>query len=212
MPYSGHYISDSDVSTWPSGTSDVEKQAAIETAEAILERALGVHYYPKAFDMKLNGNGKYRLFIPLASNILTVSSIHVGGIEMDSTWWTWDANSVFIDLSTSGAGVSNPELDYLLSAVTTEGIFPRGYNNIRVVGTCGPAAVPAWIKKVARILVDAVNDPSLYTPYVLGSESIGNYSYSTGSGPGLPTYKTGIKEADEIIQLFRRKKIVIMAP
>lgn len=212
MPYSGHYISDVDVTNWQSGTSDAEKQAAIETAEAILERALGVHYYPKAFDIKINGNGKYRLFLPLASNILTVTSIHVGGIELDDTWWTWDANSVFIDLSTSGAGVGNPELEYLLSSVTSEGIFPRGYNNIRIVGTCGPAAVPAWIKKVARILVEAVNDPSLYTAYILGSESIGTYSYSTGSGAGLPTYKTGIKEADEIIHLFRRKKIVIMAP
>lgn len=213
MPnYQGHYVNSADISNWQTGTSDAEKQAVIETAEAILERALGVHYYDKAFDIKLNGNGKNRLFLPLTSNIREVSHVYVGGIEMDATWWTWDENSVFIDLSASGAGVGNPELDYLLSTVSATGIFPRGYNNIRVVGKCGPAAVPAWIKKVAKILAEASIDPTLYTSYAFASESIGSYSYSLGSVPGQPKYKTGIKEADDIIALFRRKKIVIMAP
>ena len=44
MPYSGNYISDSDIGNWPSGTTDAEKQEAIEVAEARLEAALKRSY------------------------------------------------------------------------------------------------------------------------------------------------------------------------
>lgn len=208
MPYSGHYISDSDIDNWSSGTTDAEKQAAIETAEAILDAALGTHYYSKAFDIKINGNDQNRLFLPLKGNILSVSEVSLWGLAMDSSYYAFDANSIFISPESGAADV---ELDYLLRRVISFALFPRGFNNVRIKGTYGAASIPAWAKQVAKILVRDMNDPTLYTHY-LQSESIGNYSYTIGKQLADAKGLTGIKEADDIIKLFRRKKAVVMAP
>ncbi len=210
MPYSGNYISDSEISNWPSGTTDAEKQEAIEVAEARLEAALGRSVYPKPFDIKINGNGKNRLFIPVREKIGAVSSIHLNGIILDASWYTFDSASVFIDLSTSGSGPFSPELEYLLSEAEGEVIFPRGYNNVRIIGTFQPSAVPAWAKRAARMLVEYQNDPTLYQAYLLGSESISKYSYSF-SGPA-ELFKTGLREVDDLIRPFCGRKAIILAP
>ena len=210
MPYSGNYISDSDIGNWPSGTTDAEKQEAIEVAEARLEAALKRSYYPKPFLLKINGNGKNRLFLPIREKITGISRVRVSGIILDTSWYTFDSSSIFIDLSTSGAGPFSPELEYLLSEIQDgEVIFPRGYNNIWIDGTCG-SPVPAWAKKAARMLVEYMNDPTLYTNYLLGSESSSKYSY-TFSGPAA-LYKTGIREVDELIRPFCGRKAIILAP
>lgn len=209
MSYCGNYICDTDISNWPSGTTDAQKEAAIRRAEEIIEAILHTHYYPKAFDIELNGNNKNRLFIPLKANVLTVTAVYVWGELLDPTWYTWDVNSIYINVS-SGIGVSNIELAYRLSEIEVDGLFPHGYNNIHILGTYGSATVPQWIKDLAKILVQDINDPSLYTHY-LKSETIGNYSYSMG---GVYDVKgvTGIKEADDLLRLFKRGKCLIMAP
>lgn len=204
MGYEGHYISADDIENWPSGTSEEEKEAAIKLAEEVLEACLGRSYYPKDFDVKINGNGKNRLFIPLPEPIITVDLIEVWGVELDSAYWAFDSSSVFISPE---SGASEVEIEYFLK--TEQGaLFPWGYNNIRIKGTCG-SEVPEWIKEVARILVEDKNDPTLYTHY-LKSESIGNYSYTMGDSYAKTL--TGIKEADDIIRLFRRKTPIFMAP
>ena len=208
MPYTGWYISDSDILNWPSGTTDAEKQAVIETAEAIVEAALKVFYRPKAFDISLNGNDQNRLFLPLPANVLTVTEVRVHGQVLDSADWTFDKNSVFINI---GSGGTDVEIRYLLDQFSTLALFPRGFNNIRIKGTYGAAAVPAWIKEAVKIVAMDHNDPTLYTHY-LASESIGGYSYSITSELAGLTGMTGIKEADDLIKLFRRKKGIFMAP
>lgn len=216
MPYQGNYINSNDVLNWPSGTTDAKEQAVIETAEAILDAALGAPQYPKAFDLRINGNGKNRLFIPLNNRILTVTAIEVGGVDLTADVWAFDGGSVFIDLSSSGqAGWASPEAMYLLTEADAVGIFPRGFNNIRIVGTCGNA-VPAWAKKAATMLAEAQNDGSLYPTYTPGSETIGRYSYSL-SAPAGPKdrryFITGIKAVDDLIRPFcGKKKVTIMAP
>jgi hypothetical protein len=208
MPFTGFYISDSDITNWPSGTTDAEKQAVIETAEAIVEAALKVHYRPLAFDVRLNGNAQNRIFLPLTANILTVTLVQVHGLTVDSADYTFDKNSVFINV---GSGASDVEVSYLLDQFASGSLFPRGYNNIRIRGTYGASVVPAWIKEVCKIVASDHNDPSLYTHY-LASESIGGYSYSITSELAGLTGMTGIKEADDVIKLFRRKKGMFMAP
>ena len=209
MPYQGNYINDSQIPNWPSGTTDAEKQEAIEVAEARLEAALQRSYYPKPLVIKINGNGKNRIFLPIREKIMSISSVRISGVVLDASWYTFDGASVFIDLSTSGSGPFSPELEYLLSETETEVIFPRGYNNIWIDGTCG-SPVPAWAKRAARMLVEYMNDPTLYTNYLMGSESISKYSYSF-SGPAT-LYKTGIREIDELIRPFCGKKAIILAP
>jgi len=207
MGYCGHYICDTDIDNWPSGMTDAEKEAAIRAAEEIIEAALGTQYYPKPFDIRINGNGKNRIFLPLKANILTVSHVYIYGVELEPSWYAFDHNSIYISPESAATDV---ELDYLLSEVEAEGIFPRGYNNIRIIGTYGQSPVPQWIKDCVIMLVKDKNDPSLYTHY-LQSESIGKYSYNMGSDY-LKGKLTGIKEVDDLIKLFRRGKPIMMTP
>jgi len=209
MPYTGNYISDTDIATWPSGTSDAEKQADIERAEAIFEAAVGRAYRPKPFDIYLNGNGENRLFIPLHSPIVTITAVYIFDILLDASLYSYDSASLYLDLGSSGAAGAT----LLYWEEIAEGdLFPRGKNNIRIKGTCGQGAAPSWAKDVVKIIVDQKNDPSLYTEYKLGSESIGSYSYSGSAGTNDKAYKTGIEEADKIIRLFARKKVIIITP
>lgn len=208
MPYTGFYISDTDISTWPSGTTDAEKQAAIERAEAIVEAALKTKYRSVAFDLRLNGNDKNRLFLPLPAPIVSISEVSLNGYVFDTSDYTFDKNSIYINV---GSGATDVETRYLLDNFDENAMFPRGFNNIRIKGTYGASTVPAWIKEVVKILVNDINDPTVYTHY-LASESIGGYSYSLTAEFASAKGLTGIKEADDIIKLFRRKKTILMAP
>jgi hypothetical protein len=200
------YISDSDIVNWPSGTTDAEKQAAIETSEAIVEAALRRHYRPKPFDVTVNGNGQDRIFLPLTTGILTVTEVRISGVVLDSSDYSFDSNSIFVNEG-SGSTIAF----HLIDDLSVGGLFPRGFANIRVKGTAGSATIPAWIREVCRIVCSDHNDPTLYTHY-MASESIGGYSYSLSPTLAGQVGMTGLKEADDIIALFRRKKGILMAP
>jgi len=207
MGYNGNYISDTDI-TWPSGISAAEKQEIIETAEAVLEHALAWRPRFSHFDIRMDGNSKNRIILPLRERIIEVSDVYVNAQKLEPTWWTHDLCSVYLDAWSSNAALpSDPELDRLLSE-RDGGIFVRGYNNIRIVGTCGVSAVPAWARRAVRMIVDAMNDPTAYTIYHTGGETIGRYSYNSPAG----ACKTGIREVDELLKLFVRKKPILMAP
>ena len=203
----GNYIDPGDVNNWPSGTTAEEQAAKILEIEQLLEKTLGTHFYSKAFDHKVNGNNKNRLFLGLEAAILTVTKIFINGIELDAGWWTWDQASVFVDLTTSGSGIFDPELAYMRSRSQQQGIFPKGFENIRIKGTYGYAVVPEPIKRLCIILVQHDNDPDLYTSYLYDSEKIGDYSYKIGaaSTKAIPVI-FGLWEADRIAARYRRQK------
>lgn len=104
-----------------------------------------------------------------------------------------------------GAGISDPE--YIYRMRMKRALFPRGYNNIRIVGTLGWAATPEPIKQACVILARWENDPTLYST-VMKSEKIGDYSYATST-----EFKsiTGIVEADILLQNYVNSRPVIMA-
>jgi hypothetical protein len=203
----GHYICADDIENWPSGTEDDEKLATIEKMEALIEKVTKTHFYPKTFDIAINGNNKNRLFLPLSANILSVTAVYLYGILMDSSWYAWDHNSIFINPDAQ----TDVELAYRLHRVEAAALFPHGYNNVRVIGLYGEADVPSWVKQVAGILIEDHNDPHIYAHAMLQSERIGNYAYSMGSA-GLAEYPTGVVEADKWLRRFRRGKAIIMAP
>lgn len=104
-----------------------------------------------------------------------------------------------------GAGVSDPE--YIYRMRRRRALFPRGYNNIRVVGTMGWAVTPEPIKQACVIIAKWENDPTLYNT-LMKSEKIGDYSYTTAAGF---QYITGIVEADLLLQNYVNSRPVIMA-
>lgn len=371
MAAEGCYLSEHDI-TWPAGTTEAEKQAVIDKVEQIIDKVTHTHWCAKAFDIKLNGNGKNRLFIPVHTDILSVTDIYIGCVELDSSWWEYDINSVFLDpcigdslwgsnaikdgdfynwavadpttdlyyweettLGTStvnrdtaevqvgsycvridvdalnsqvgisqkfslyrnrdytlffkylnseaaktaefllynadkdeslaadgtwAAGINYVELanvvawtDYSLeftshvdfanyelylgnygaasssiyfdnvgvltagiaaiAADLTEGIFPRGFNNVQVIGTMGESgAVPEAIKQAGIILMEwEVNPVAVPAAGLMKSEKIGDYSY-TMLASAESDVLTGVNKADMLLRHYIKRKPILMAP
>jgi len=93
----GCYLCASHIDNWPSGTSDEEKLEIITKVEQLIDRVTETKWCGTAFDTKLNGNDKNRLFIPLETDILTVTNVYISCVELDSSWYTWDVNSIYLD-------------------------------------------------------------------------------------------------------------------
>ena len=111
-----------------------------------------------------------------------------------------------------GGGVGDPEYFYRMKD-TAAGLFPSGYNNIRIIGRYGNAVVPRQITKLAKIIIRHDNDGDLYTNMIAGGEKIGDYSYNISTVPSTSNVFLGIREADEIIRFYRRQqKPRFMAP
>jgi len=204
----GNYIQASDVTNWPAGA---DKDAIIDRIELQLEKTTGAHFYSKSFEKEINGNGKNRLYLPIEVNIISVTAIYICGVELETTWYTYDADSVFLNLCGSGAlGVGDPELRYRLAQVEPAGIFPRGFNNIRIVGTYGNTDLLALAKQACKLMVMAENDPESY-PKKYEEEKIGDYRYKYGGTADGKIY-TGIREVDELIELLMADKPILSVP
>lgn len=131
MAADGNYIKSTDVDNWADAgiTVDADKQAVIDRIEEQVERLTGDYFYPKDFDIYLDGNGKSRLFLGFKPDILSVSSIKVSGITLGASWYTHDEESVYLESESLSS-------DSLLEIETTV-LFPRGRGNIHIVGTKG---------------------------------------------------------------------------
>ncbi|MBA7687193.1 hypothetical protein ES703_95654 [subsurface metagenome] len=127
MAADGNYIKSTDVDNWIAGATDADKQAVIDRIEEQVERLTKDCFYPKAFDVRIDGNGKSRLFLGFQPDILSISSIKVSGITLASSWYTHDKNSVYLDSEIPSNGLMEEETV----------LFPRGRGNIHIIGTMG---------------------------------------------------------------------------
>lgn len=216
MAAEGCYLTESAVSNWPAGISEAEKQAIIDKVEQIIDQVTDTYWCETAFVIELNGNGKNRLFLPLRSDILTVTKVEIYCIELEDSWYTYDKNSIYLDPCAEGDGELSPELYYKLAEVAEKGIFVRGYNNIRVTGTQGETTssddIPEAIKQAAVILAEWENDPSSEAAAgLMKSEKIGDYSYTMLAGSEEDVL-TGVDKADMLLRLYVKRKPVLMAP
>ena len=369
MAAEGCYLHEDDI-TWPAGFAG-DKQAVIDKVEQIIDKVTGTHWCATAFDIKLNGNNKNRLFVPTHTDILSVTSIFIDCVELDSSWWEYDVNSVFldpcigdsmwgrnavqdgdfytwkiadpttdlyywvettagtstvnrdtaevqvgnycvrldIDAVPSQAGISQKfslyhnreyrlffkylnsiagataefllynadkdeslaadgtwvagqvyvELDNVLAwtdyslsftshadfanyelylgnfaaasssiyfdnvgvltagiaaiaADLTAGIFPRGFNNVQVIGTHGESTVPEAIKQAGIILAEWEVDPASHAAAgLMKSEKIGDYSYTNLVGAEEDVL-TGVNKADLLLRHYIKRKAIVMAP
>jgi len=180
----GNYIEDTDITTWPDGTTDTVKQRRIDLAEEMVEFLTGQFFYEKSFDIEVNGTGTRRLFLPFEAPIIGVTNLFFGETEIDSDNYDYDENSIY-----------GPT-------------FYRGRNNIRVVGTYGYSSCPKVIVEACIKIVDSENDPQLYQKYFFESESMGReYSYKRADDGGL---KSGIPEVDLLIQNFLSRRPIVL--
>ena len=189
----GNYIVDDDIDNFPDDITKEERQAIIDGVEHLVERITKDYFYAKAFDTKLNGNGKKRIYLSIEQEILSVTGVYVNEVELADTEWDYDEDSVF-------ASINPTEIDPLAIAERIN-LFPRGHNNIRIVGTLGWTACPYLIKKACIILARAENDETLYEKAHFKSERLGEYSY-TRDGKNY----TGISEVDSILDRYINRR------
>ncbi len=92
-----------------SGSSESDRQEVIDRAEQLIERITRDYFYSKAFVIYRNGNGKDQLFLGLVPDILTVTEILLSSVELNSSWYTNDEHSVYLDPE-AATGDELPEL------------------------------------------------------------------------------------------------------
>jgi hypothetical protein len=140
------------------------------------------------------------MLLPIQFDILSLTSISVGGVAIDSTLYTFTGRTIYADPS----GILIGGMTALYSDLDV--LFPRGTKNITVVGVAGWATAPESVKRACIILAENENDPSLYSHYVWGSESMASYSYTSKDRP-----MTNIREADELLDKYVTRKPKIRA-
>lgn len=123
----GNYVNEYDIDNWPESYLDPEQQEVIDRIEELVEKITGDYFYPKDFDIYLDGNGKSRIFLNFKPDILSISSIEVSGVSLGTSWYTHDEDSVYLDSESLDSS--------LLEAETV--LFPQGRGNIHIVGTKG---------------------------------------------------------------------------
>ncbi len=186
-----------------SGSSTDERQEVIDRAEQLVEQVTQDHFYSLAFVKYFNGNGKDKLFLGFIPDILTVTEILLSGITLNTSWWTYNDDSVYLDPE-AATGDDLPEL--LLRLKYSRRIFPRGMGNVKITGTYGWSSCPVAIKRAAIILCKLENDETLYTRYDdLDSDKLGDQQSVRG---GSKKYLTGLQEADRLVRNYIRNKPV----
>jgi len=203
----GNYIDDTDIDNWTDGATSAEKLAVIQRAEQLIEKITKDYFYAKAFSDYWDGNGKDKLFLGLIPNILSVTEILLSGIELDSTYWTFNTTSVYLDPEVA-IGDDYPEL--LLRLGHTQKLFPKGMGNIKITGTYGWASCPPAIKRAAIMLCRYENDDTLYSAHDgnLKSEKLGDYAYTVSDNVSAKD-STGIDEVDKLLRNYIRKKPIL---
>ena len=135
-----------------------------------------------------------------------VIEILVYGIALETSWYTFDANDVYLDPESATGGIDDPEL--LLRMGKKQGLFSKGNSNIKITGTYGWTTCPPAIKQAAIILCRYENDETLYTKYEdVESDKLDDASYSRGS----KRFMTGLHEADRLIRNYKRLKPMLGA-
>ena len=93
----GSYLCAGHVDNWPSGITAQEQQQIIAKVEQLIDKVTETKWSGTAFDIELNGNNKNRLFLGIEADILTVTNVYISCVELDSSWYAWDVNSIYLD-------------------------------------------------------------------------------------------------------------------
>ena len=193
MAAEGNYIGSNLVDNWSDAgiTEDADKQAVIDQVEQLVERITGDYFYCKSFDIKLDGNGKDRIFFSLRQDVFTITNLYVNEIEIARSEWDYDKDSVFLSLG--------------FQETNQYELFPEGHNNIEIKGCLGWEKTPKAIIQACIILCRYENDNTLYTKYGFKSEKVGDWAYDRGT----EKYLTGVLQADRLVRPYIRRKPMI---
>jgi len=196
MPVEGNVIVESDITNWGAAT-DATKQRIIDETESLIQRQLGDIYYPRAFDVYINGNGHHEVFPQLDYSIVTVTELKVHGVVIDTDDYGFNDYKVYFESQ------FQDEEEVILSSDIR--YFPTGRRNIQITGTEGTAVadVPQAIKEAMIMYASWKNDSTLYERYLPGTKRIDQLENRFDMKHFK--YLTGVFEVDQLLQGFVRR-------
>ena len=184
--------------------------AAAKTAEFML--------YNADLDVSLQADGTWtagQVYVEL-DNVLAwtdyalefTSHADFANYELYLGNWAAASSSIYFD----NVGILTAGIAAIASDIT-EGIFPRGFNNVQVIGTHGESgAVPEAIKQAGIAFAEWENDPASGAAMgLMKSEKIGDYSY-TNLATAEADVLTGIDKVDMYLRHYIKRKAIVMAP
>lgn len=192
------------VTNWPQEWEAIQKRELIQEQEEKIELITKDYFYENSFVIERNGNGKNELDLGVTPDILSVSKIEIFNIEIDSTWYTHDKNSIYLDLAEI-AGADLAELNYRLRWTGQTGIFSKGIRSIRVTGAYGKDECPREVRTLISIMIMDALDPTLYDHWIQGMQAIG----SDARYENPQKIYTGIMIADQILRRRIKKKVIL---
>lgn len=190
-----------DVSNWPDAYEVYDKQDIVEEEEENIERITKDFFYAKAFNININGNGQDQIFFNFLQDCLSVSAVNISDVSVNSDLWTFNKRSVYLDTSTATGSLA--EYRHLLKTLESASLFPKGLQNVNIVGTKGWAICPSEVRKACRMMIEDRFDSTLYDHWREGSLSIGgdiNYN-----NPRV--IYTTIMKVDQILSRYIRRRV-----
>jgi len=188
------------------GQTEYDRQQIINRVESLIENITKDFFTSTSFTIYSDGNGSDYLDLGLNADVLTVTEIKVAGVALDSSWWTYNTEAVYLDPDAVSSDIDDvAELHFRLRYKRC--LFPEGTQNIKITGTYGHSSVPARVKEAAIILCKAENDSTLYKKFDtrLKSEKLGDYAYTLADSSSSKSL-TGILEADELLKDYIKNK------
>lgn len=157
----GNYATNTDLTTFKvdgsvidlSEYTTAEMDAAINRSESYIEYVCSDIFYSKTETMKFDGNGNFKLFFMPQSafallTVTTCKEVDIDGTVLDTFVEETDFIKYDYYVETSR---SYPN-DSARRGVTRGGRWPKGQQNIEIVGTWGRSSVPEDIKYITTLL------------------------------------------------------------
>lgn len=171
----------------PSFHAQVDKW--IESIEAYIDKLTGRNHQPAtgqtASTRLFDGNGTSNLYIDDASEI---TKVEYGGEGQ----WTEIAVADYLKYPAQGGAIRRVYLP--------AGVFPRGYQNVRITAKWGWQTVPADINFAATVLVAGIINNAYASEGEISSITIGPYSVSYKDQQQVQDFD----KVKEILQLNKR--------
>tara|TARA_R110002020_G_scaffold123580_12_gene280272 strand:- start:1415 stop:2116 length:702 start_codon:yes stop_codon:yes gene_type:complete len=211
----GNYAVNADVSGFKIDGSTVdltqytsaEITAEILFAETMIEEICEDIFYSKTETNTFDGTGNVKLFFmpKIKYRLLTVTALKELDLDGSTVLDTYTENTdykkypFYVETARTYSGDS-PRRRF-----GTGGIWPKGQNNIQVIGAWGRASVPAEIKRATILLTLERLKPGStnQTPADVMQSGWGDFQITFKSGSGLVSgQETGLVEVDRMLRRY----------
>ena len=183
------YVSLDEFSWPPDWDTEAKKLATIQKWESLIERKCRrIFRTATAQTVTLDGNDRRTIHIQNSTDpIITITTLTINGSLISSDSYTNSDWCVSFILAEELPNIPS-SMDYTY--------FPKGFQNVVIVGDFGMAATPVEIKEAVNVCVNSDLYPADYEVVDFEGEKIGD----TTKGKPRIRKITGVLEADRLLE------------